>query len=104
MTIIGPNVTAGVNLWSTAVTFSEDRYWELVKDTLEKIFGQSSTKGAADDLRREVAQSPQEEQIIFYHAEPLDVAADLAGEVPNDHQLRNYRDLVKDRFATWGVP
>src|SRR5215472_13111001 len=87
----------------SAVTFSEDRYWDLVKETLEKIYKKPSAADDADDLRHDVAQSSQEEQTIFYHAEPLDVAADIVGQAPSIDDVLQYQDLVRDRFATWGI-
>jgi hypothetical protein len=103
MAIISLPASATANPWPTFANLGEDRYWELVKDTLEKIFREPSTK-AADDLRQDVAQSPREEQLIFYHAEPLDVAADIVGKVPEAHQVDQYQKLVKDRLRTWGIP
>jgi hypothetical protein len=102
MAIISLSTSATASPWLASVNLGEDRYWDLVKDALQKIFGESSTK-AADDLRHDVAQIPHEEQIIFYHAEPIDVAADIAGKAPEAHHIQQYQKLVKDRFTTWGI-
>lgn len=42
------------------------------------------------------------EQLLFYHAEPLDVAADLVGRSPNEHEVKAYRQLA-DQFG-WSLP
>jgi hypothetical protein len=103
MAIINLSASATADPWAVSANLDEDRYWELVKDTLEKVFHEPSTK-AADDIRQDVVQSPHEEQLIFYHAEPLDVAADIVGKVPEVHQVIQYQKLVKDRLGTWGIP
>jgi hypothetical protein len=65
-----------------------NQYWDLVKRTLEEIFGVDPAH--ADALRREVKTWPAQEQLLFYHAEPLDVAADLAGRPPTQHEVESY--------------
>ena len=69
-----------------------DKYWGLVKRTLCDVF-QEQTDSAAT-LRKEVSQRPADEQLQFYHAEPLDIAADLAGRRPNKSQVKEYRKLA----------
>ena len=69
-----------------------DRYWDIVKRTLGDVFKESPDP--ADVLRREMSQSSAEEQLQFYHAEPLDVAADLAGRRPDKKQIKAYRKLA----------
>jgi len=69
-----------------------DRYWNLVKETLEHVFQKSA--GVADVLRKEIDKRPAEEQLLFYHAEPLDVAADLARKHPNTSEVQAYLSLA----------
>lgn len=72
-----------------------DRYWRLVKKTLEEVFG--GKPNSADKLRRDVGTSPPDEQWSFYHAEPLDVAADLAGIGGiTKKDVKKYRDIADD--------
>jgi hypothetical protein len=87
---------------STQLFPQVDRYWDLVNKTLEKMLpriGSTSVdnlRKCVDDLRREVSQSSAEEQVIFYHAEPLDVAADLAGgEPPTNDDIGEYKRLAQ---------
>ena len=72
-----------------------EKYWELVKKTLDEVFQKDT--GSADDLRRDVWTSPPDEQWQFYHAEPLDVAADLAGiEEITEEDVQDYRRIADD--------
>lgn len=77
-----------------------DRYWDLVKRTLDTIFQESPE--SAHRLSKEVSTWPNEEQLLFYHGEPLDVAADLAGRPPSDDEVKEYRHLADQ--VGWGVP
>ena len=73
-----------------------ERYWDMVRSAIEQIFQNSDVARQVDDFRREVSQSPEEEQILFYHAEPLDVAADLVGSTsPTAEQYRRYGELAR---------
>lgn len=77
-----------------------DEYWELVKKTLRDVFQADSD--VADTLRGELDNRPAEEQLLFYHAEPLDVASDLADQRPDDEQVKAYRQLADQ--VGWGTP
>ena len=77
-----------------------DAYWDLVKKTLCDVFQADSD--VADILRGELGGRPAEEQLLFYHAEPIDVAADLVDQRPNDSQVKAYRQLANQ--VGWGMP
>ncbi len=77
-----------------------DEYWELVKKTLSDVFQADSD--VADTLRGELSGRLAEEHLLFYHAEPLDVAADLADQRPDDGQVKAYRQLADQ--VGWGTP
>jgi hypothetical protein len=72
-----------------------DAYWEQVARSLERVFGQNRT--LADTYRQEIERAPLSEQILVYHQEPLEVAADLAGvdEITPDQQ-QIYIDIAGD--------
>lgn len=55
-----------------------DQYWSTVVRTLKEVFDVGSTEDL-DRLREKVDEAPAATQTAFYHAEPFDVAADLAG-------------------------
>lgn len=77
-----------------------DECWELVKKTLSHVFQADSD--LADSLRRELSSCSAEERLLFYHAEPLDIAADLADQRPDDRQVQAYRQLADQ--VGWGTP
>src|SRR5437870_2377606 len=67
-------------------------FWAVVKDCLEEIYGFSRTRASARStrLRTTIEQAslrpssngqapPRSLRNLFYHAEPIDVAGDLAG-------------------------
>ena len=69
-----------------------DQYWGLVQRTLCEVFKDNTH--SVDTLRKEVRCRPADEQLQFYHAEPLDIAADLAGKRPDTSQVTEYRKLA----------
>ncbi len=69
-----------------------DKYWGLVQRTLCEVF--KGKPDSAEALRKEVNQRPADEQLQFYHAEPLDIAADLVGKRPDENQVKQYRSLA----------
>ena len=58
---------------------ADDKYWQVVRRTLDEVFGDRQAGQHVDDLRATIRDRPPDEETLFYHAEPLDVAADLAG-------------------------
>lgn len=57
-------------------------YWAVVNDCLQEIFGLAASEAEArsQKLRCELEKArPKSSTDLFYHAEPMDVAADLAG-------------------------
>lgn len=71
-------------------------YWSIVEDLLENVFRVPNSKGLTD-LQNEIYQLTAEEQAYFFHAEPLDVAADLAGIW--DQDLGRYEAAYDKRRA-----
>ena len=72
--------------------YDRDGYWHLVEETLGKVFQHSLDP--ARELRKDVDTWAQEEQLFFYHSEPLDVAADIAGEAVTRDHTSMYLGLV----------
>jgi hypothetical protein len=78
-----------------------DRYWQMVRRTLEEVFRQPNSN-RVNDLEQDIKNSSSEEQVMFYHAEPLDIAADIIGRAPTDNEVSGYDQLVtRER---WGAP
>ena len=72
-----------------------DTYWQVVRRTLSEVFGQTDSRDM-EKLRHQVEGSPPAERTMFYHAEPLDVAADLAEQRPTPEQVRQYLNIAKN--------
>jgi hypothetical protein len=75
------------------------RYWELVSHCLTDIFDKRLD---VKPLEGEIAKLPLEEQALFFHAEPYDVAGDLAG-VSGDtlNDLAKKYDALARQFGWW---
>ncbi|MGA8381888.1 MAG: hypothetical protein WB710_12260, partial [Stellaceae bacterium] len=71
-----------------------EAYWEKVQRSLEQIFHRPGS--LAQVHRRDVAGAPLSEQIMVYHQEPIEVAADLAGvsEITPEQQ-RQYIEICE---------
>ena len=68
----------------------QDHFWRVVRECIRKFHSgcASSALAAATRLRKKVNGMPVEQMELFYHAEPFDVACNLA-----DNPLN-----VKDRL------
>jgi hypothetical protein len=78
----------------TTVYTHKDEYWRVVERTLENVFSGNPTD--AHRLRQGIDTLSDEEQLLFYHAEPLDVAADLADVTPSSAQVQQYDVLARN--------
>jgi hypothetical protein len=72
----------------------KDEYWRVVERTLDNVF--NGNPADARRLRQEIDTLSDDEQLIFYHAEPLDVAADLADVTPSSTQVQQYDALAQN--------
>lgn len=73
----------------------KDLYWQGVERALD-LLDEASRAEAARRLRREVEALPSDARELFYHAEPLDVAKDLAGlRECSEEQMREYLEKVQ---------
>jgi hypothetical protein len=64
-----------------SVQADKEVFWAVVRDCLEEIFGFEQAEAAArsHNLRDQVDRSSRRPyKDLFYHAEPIDVAGDLA--------------------------
>lgn len=76
-----------------------DKYWDLVRRTLGDIFQKSP--GDVKSLENRVRSSPPDEQVLFYHLEPLSTAAELAGTNPTQEEIERYKIL---RANIYNIP
>ena len=59
----------------------QDHFWSVVRQCIRRFHAccSSSTLAEATRLRKKVNGMPVEQMELFYHAEPFDVACNLAG-------------------------
>jgi hypothetical protein len=79
---------------------AKEAFWKVVEDCLTEIHGLSLSEAGqrGRNLRAEIESPPQGlSSDIFYHAEPFDVACDLAGNRLDVLQHRDQYDLILDR-------
>ena len=76
-----------------------DRYWELVRKTLEDVFFKDPD--SVKPLESDVRSSSPDEQILFYHLEPLSTAAEIAEAIPIPSQIVDYKKL---RSRIYNIP
>lgn len=78
----------------------EELYWVIVKACLVQLFeiDEEQADKLCDQQRQQLANSTKDSRKLFYHAEMLDVAADLAGadEVHGLEILNKYTDILAD--------
>jgi hypothetical protein len=94
------------------------KYWHIVRLTLTEVFKKSLsgeeallanelqkifTPAAGASETREINNISIEEQILFYHTEPLYVAADLARKIPNTEQIKHYLRIAAQNswYVNW---
>lgn len=72
-----------------------DAYWDLVRKTLKEVFNQQEDS-KVDQLKEKINDPnlPTNERQIFYHAEPLDIAADIADCQPTSEQVNQYLSIL----------
>jgi hypothetical protein len=72
------------------------KYWDVVEEVLREIFKNNQANNIVDRLRPKIGQLPPEERDLFFHAEPLDTAADIAGRGNEDLKplLADYRSIT----------
>jgi hypothetical protein len=72
-----------------------NQYWNQVRETLLEVFKmpRAEAENAVRDLRRRLLEEiAPDGRIYIYHADPFQVAADLAGRDPQDisHEEKEY--------------
>jgi hypothetical protein len=82
---------------ASAKSTHDDQYWSVVEACLKRFHGMSSTRARrlAGDARQEVERERNKD--FFYHAEPFDIACDLArADLDIDDVRKEYVEL-RDR-------
>jgi hypothetical protein len=91
-----------------------DQYWSIVKKTYEEVFyinpdNIPDVVRRTDALRSVISRRPPQEQILFYHREPLSVAADIIGEQISQNHIKKYLNLpdmwwTETRIRNYEIP
>ena len=79
---------------------AKDAFWDVVEDCLVEIHGLAKPDAhkRSMDLRTKIESPPTGmSSEIFYHAEPFDVACDIAGSQLDLSQYRLQYDLILNR-------
>jgi hypothetical protein len=77
-----------------------DRYWNFLSETLSRVFGRSDAVNLVGIIRKNVEASPCQEQLLFFHSEPLDIAAEFTQTEVDSILVSKYLSLV--RQLKWG--
>ncbi|WP_133297444.1 hypothetical protein [Motiliproteus coralliicola] len=78
---------------------SVDWYWLVVEETLTEVFGRRDCDENLYQLKDEIAAINGIEQLLFFHAEPLDTASRICGEAVTDEIVHHYLQ-VKAQLQT----
>ena len=79
---------------------AKDAFWDVVEESLVEIHGLAKPDAhkRSMDLRTRIESPPTGmSSDIFYHAEPFDVACDIAGRQLDLSQYRLQYDLILNR-------
>jgi hypothetical protein len=79
---------------------NSSNYWSVLFETLKDVFNRQDATILVADLRLELQKASPEEQLLFFHSEPFDVALTLTGEVADPTLISNYLSLVQR--LNWG--
>ena len=84
------------------------QYWDLVERSMTEVFGTSPQCAAqrVGDYRELINVAPPAEQILVYHQEPINVAADLAGveTISEEHKIRYMKIYGGSEPNGLGIP
>jgi hypothetical protein len=82
-------------------TKAKDTFWEVVEECLITIHGLAKLEAhrRSLDLRIRIEGTPSGmSSDVFYHAEPFDVACDIAGKQLNLSQYRRQYDSILQQY------
>ncbi len=83
-----------------------DAYWRAVSETLHFVLNEAHFSSIADSARARLEGASAETQLLFYHASPFQVAADLAGVTNTELDASDfaaYREII-ERFEPGRFP
>jgi hypothetical protein len=70
------------------------RYWGFLRLTLAEVFEVNDADDLVGELQIDLSMASGEEQLFFFHYEPLEVASEVTGSTLNSNMLDKYQRLV----------
>ena len=93
-------------LTSVDHVIATDRFWTLVERAYREVL-KGTDHETVSRLRNGIAKRPAEEQVLFYHEEPLNVALDLVEKEdqrrsvePTPDQIERYLTMARELGGT----
>jgi hypothetical protein len=78
---------------------AKNAFWAVVRDCLVEIYGFTETDACQKSacMRQDLENAPPGvDSDLLYHAEPLDIASDIAGRAPDERKARRpYEKILK---------
>lgn len=73
------------------------RYWNFLSETLSILLERPDAADLVDKIKKEIEKAPLDEQTLFFHTEPLDVALVVTGRTSDPNLISRYLSLVKQQ-------
>lgn len=71
------------------------RYWGFLRMTLAEVFKAKDADALVKELQNELSTASADEQLFFFHYEPLEVASKVTQQTPDSNMLDEYAKLVR---------
>ena len=75
-------------------------YWNFLFETLATVLNRNDAVDLVARLKQEIQKGSLQEQLLFFHNEPLNVALTVTGTAEDPTILSDYLALVKK--LNWG--
>jgi hypothetical protein len=79
---------------------SPSTYWSVLFETLSVVFNRSDASDLVTKLKREMQNASPDEQLLFFHDEPFNVAIVVTGTPASPTLISSYLSLIKQ--LNWG--
>jgi hypothetical protein len=92
------STAASIHLNEALSPKDREHYWNCVRETLREVFCKDEALADQAKSRLERFERDSEPLTLFYHATPLEIAADLAGQTNaqiTPDQRRWYQQLLR---------
>jgi hypothetical protein len=76
------------------------KYWDMLLETLSSVFLRTDAADLLAAIKNEIQKGSSQEQLVFFHKEPLDVAALVIGTNPSASLVTLYLAAAKQLHWT----